>query len=76
MDENEKGLASSEIKEVVNTPKVTVTPVPAIISLPKVKWEITMTDANEYGLTVLQSAFPYLIAIFLCFFARGDISTG
>ncbi len=68
MDKNEKDLASNEIKEVLITPNVKVTPVPAIIRHPKVKWEITMTDANEYGLTVLQSAFPYLIAIFLCFF--------
>ena len=48
--------------------------VPADIKLPKVKWEISMSDANEYGLTVLQSAFPYLIAIFLLFFVSGYLA--
>ena len=42
--------------------------VPANIKVPKIKWEISMSDANEYGLSLLQSALPYLIAIFLLLF--------
>ena len=45
-----------------------ITEIPANIKAPKMKREISMKDANEYGLTILKSAFPYLLAIFLCFF--------
>tara|TARA_B100000579_G_C22379396_1_gene642091 strand:+ start:152 stop:547 length:396 start_codon:yes stop_codon:yes gene_type:complete len=47
---------------------------PANLSKPKLKWKISVEEANRYGLDVLKGIIPFIFIIVMCFEVSNYIS--
>ena len=48
--------------------------IPANIARPKLKWKISVEEANKYGIDVLKGIIPFIIMIAICFYASNYIT--
>ena len=48
--------------------------IPANLSKPKLKWKISVEEANRYGLDVLKGIIPFIFIIVMCFEVSNYIS--
>ena len=51
-----------------------VVAIPANISRPKLKWKISVEEANKYGIDVLKGIIPFIVIIAMCFYVSEYIT--
>ena len=51
-----------------------VVAIPANISRPKLKWKISVEEANKYGIDVLKGIIPFIFIIVMCFYVSEYIT--
>jgi hypothetical protein len=65
-------LESEKMKSEDDNERVVA--IPANISRPKLKWKISVEEANKYGIDVLKGIIPFIFIIVMCFYVSEYIT--